>query len=85
MAHAKLEAMPICLLYRRARTRAPRYYRVEIAMNLFSEVSVLREWGVAGSRGHSIVNIYANLRDASNAADRHRLRAQRRGYAVANA
>jgi predicted DNA-binding WGR domain protein len=75
--------MAICLLYRHIRNRAPRFYRVEIAMNLFSEVSVLREWGIAGGRGQSTINIYANLRDASSDADRHRNRALRRGYARA--
>ena len=52
-------------------------------MNLFSEVSVLREWGPAGGRGQCIVNIYGNLRDASQAADLHRDRALKRGYARA--
>lgn len=73
--------MAVCLLYRQSDRRPRWYYRVEIAMNLFSEVSVLREWGVAGRRGQTIINIYGNLRDASTAADRHRNRALRRGYA----
>ena len=50
-------------------------------MNLFSEVSVLREWGVSGGRGQSVINIYGNLREASVAADRHRNRMLKRGYA----
>ncbi|WP_204112323.1 WGR domain-containing protein [Shimia biformata] len=73
--------MAVCILYRHAEKRRPRYYRVELAMNLFDEVSVLREWGISGGKGRAIVNIYANLRDASTAADRHRKRAQSRGYA----
>ncbi len=72
--------MAICLLYRETPRRATWFYRVEIAMNLFSEVSVLREWGMAGRRGRSMVEIYGNLREASLAADRHRTRALRRGY-----
>ncbi len=75
--------MAICLLYRQKNLCAKWYYRVEIAMNLFSEVSVLREWGVAGGRGQSVINIYGNLREASRAADRHRNRALSRGYARA--
>lgn len=75
--------MATCLLYRQAPTRAPRFYRVELAMNLFSEVSVLREWGVSGCNGQSAINIYSNLRDASVAADKHRDRALKRGYARA--
>ncbi|SFT54773.1 WGR domain-containing protein [Sedimentitalea nanhaiensis] len=73
--------MAICLLYRHNSRRAKWYYRVEIAMNLFSEVSVLREWGMAGGRGQTVINIYGNLREASTAADRHRNRALSRGYA----
>ena len=49
-------------------------------MNLFAEVSVLREWGVAGRNGQSTINIYGNLRDASVAADKHRNRMIKRGY-----
>jgi predicted DNA-binding WGR domain protein len=72
--------MATCLLYRHAPARAPRFYRVEIAMNLFSEVSVVREWGEAGRKGHSLIRIYANLREASAEADRHREQALDRGY-----
>lgn len=75
--------MANCLLYRQSPTRPPRFYRVEIAMNLFSEVSVLREWGEAGGKGRSVVNLFSNLRDASLAADNHRNRMLRRGYARA--
>ncbi|MBE1285365.1 MAG: WGR domain-containing protein [Rhodobacteraceae bacterium] len=72
--------MATCLLYRHAPTRQARFYRIELAMNLFSEVSVLREWGVAGRGGQSVINIYGNLRDASIAADQHRNRMLKRGY-----
>lgn len=72
--------MGICILYRPSRRSGSRYYRVEIAMNLFEEVSVLREWGVAGGSGRSMINIFNNLREASVAADSHRNRALRNGY-----
>ncbi len=49
-------------------------------MNLFSEISVLREWGVSGSDGHTMINIYGNLREASVAADEHRNRMIKKGY-----
>lgn len=49
-------------------------------MNLFEEVSVLREWGVAGSKGTSKIDIFGNLRHASEAADKARKAALRRGY-----
>ena len=75
--------MATCLLYRYAPARAPRFYRVEIAMNLFSEVSVVREWGIAGCQGQSDIRIFSNLRDASLEADRHRNGALKRGYARA--
>ncbi len=72
--------MAICILYKPSRKTRPRYYRVELAMNLFEEVSVLREWGVAGGKGRMMVSIFGNLRDASNTADRFRHKALRRGY-----
>ncbi|NRB20988.1 MAG: WGR domain-containing protein [Rhodobacteraceae bacterium] len=75
--------MAICLLYRQIPRRMPRFYRVELAMTLFNEVSVRREWGVSGRNGASVINNYSNLRDASAAADQHRNRALKRGYARA--
>ncbi|MCG7494857.1 WGR domain-containing protein [Thalassobius sp. Cn5-15] len=73
--------MTSCLLYRPSdRNFRPRFYRVEIAMNLFEEVSVLREWGVSGSKGTSKIDIFGNLRHASEAADKARRSAIRRGY-----
>ena len=76
--------MAICILYRHRGKTRPRYYRVEIAMNLFEEISVLREWGVSGGKGRTRIDLFANLRDASTAADSYRTRAQRRGYARAD-
>lgn len=73
--------MAICMMYKSALRRRPRYYRVEIAMNLFDEVSVMREWGVRGGKGRTIINIFGNLREASLAADGFRRTALRRGYA----
>jgi|TARA_R110002049_G_scaffold44333_4_gene129937 predicted DNA-binding WGR domain protein len=60
--------------------RRPAFYRVEIAMNLFSEVSVMREWGSCGTKPRVVVNCFGNLREASQAADRFRNRALKRGY-----
>lgn len=73
--------MATCLLYHQAQSRRSRFYRIELALNLFSEVSVLREWGIAGGNGQTAINIYDNLREASLAADRHRNRMIKRGYA----
>lgn len=73
--------MATCLLYSQTPSRSSRFYRIELALNLFSEVSVLREWGIAGSNGQSAINIYDNLREASLAADKHRNRMLKRGYA----
>ncbi len=58
----------------------PRYYRVEIAGNLFGEYSVVREWGPKGRRGQQLLVWFSNLREACVAAERWRNRAQRRGY-----
>ena len=73
--------MAMCILYRRNQNAHSRYYRVEIAYNLFNEISVLREWGIAGGQGRALTNLYGNLRDASCAADAFRNRALKRGYA----
>lgn len=72
--------MTTCLLYHNSERQPPRFYRIELAMNLFSEVSVLREWGIAGCDGHCMINIYGNLREASLAADEHRNRMIQKGY-----
>ncbi len=72
--------MAQCILYKPSAKSGPRYYRVEIAMNLFEEVSVLREWGIAGGQGRSMINLFGNLREASTAADDFRNRALTRGY-----
>ncbi len=69
-----------CLLYRSNRAQRQLFYRVEIAMNLFSEVSVLREWGLAGGRPRAVVQCFGNLSEASQVADFHRNQAERRGY-----
>lgn len=61
-----------------------RFYRVDVAYNLFGEYSVLREWGPNGSRGpgagRRLVTWFSNLRDACIAAERWQRRALRRGY-----
>lgn len=58
----------------------PRFYRVEVAYNLFGEYSVVREWGRAGRRGQHLLVWFSNLREACVAAERWRKRAIRRGY-----
>ncbi|SCZ66733.1 WGR domain-containing protein [Epibacterium ulvae] len=72
--------MAICLLYAQSETTPARYYRIELAMNLFSEVSLLREWGHPGDDGHQVINLFDNLKEASLAADEHRDRMMERGY-----
>lgn len=72
--------MAICLLYRQAQDRPARFYRIELALNLFDEVSLLREWGIKGSPGQSTISLFPDLRAASLAADQHRNRMLRRGY-----
>ncbi len=67
------------LLTRQSQPRA-RFYRVEVAYNLFGEYSVTREWGPAGRQGHHLLVWFSNLRDACLAAERWRKRAMRRGY-----
>lgn len=61
-----------------------RYYRVDVAYNLFGEYSVLREWGLRGrpgaNSGHRHITWFSNLRDACLAAERWQTHALRRGY-----
>lgn len=73
--------MAVCLLYRQRMARRPRYYRVELAYDLFDNVSVFCEWGIAGGKGSFAQVTFSNLREASQEADRRRRRAQRKGYA----
>lgn len=74
----------LTILLRRDSEGPARFYRVELAYNLFGEYSVLREWGLAGRNGASagsrMVVWFSNLREACVAAERWRHRAQRRGY-----
>ena len=72
------------LLYRTGQDR-PRFYRVEIAMNLFAEASVIVEWGLKGGKPRSSISCHGDLRAASHAADRYRTRALKRGYHRARA
>ncbi|UZD91015.1 WGR domain-containing protein [Cognatishimia activa] len=73
--------MAICLLYRQRKARRPRFYRVEIAYDLFDNIAVMSEWGIAGGKARETRATFTNLREASLEADRRRRRAQRRGYA----
>lgn len=67
------------LLYRDGR-RSQRFYKVEIAANLFTEASVIVEWGIMGGKPCSRISCHTDLRAASKAADRYRTRAIQRGY-----
>lgn len=67
------------LMTRASQPRA-RFYRVEVAYNLFGEYSVIREWGPRGAAGQHLLVWFSNLRDACAAADRWRKRAMQRGY-----
>ncbi|MFT7058359.1 MAG: putative DNA-binding WGR domain protein [Pseudorhodobacter sp.] len=62
-----------------------RYYRVDVAYNLFGEYSVLREWGMQGRpgavSGQRRITWFANLRDACLASEGWQKRAAQRGYA----
>jgi len=68
----------------RTQNGAARYYRVDVAYNLFGEYSVLREWGLRGrpgaGAGQRRITWFANLREACVAAERSQRRAARRGY-----
>lgn len=60
--------------------KTARFYRVDVAYNLFGEYSVMREWGAKGRRGGHLLVWFSNLREACVAAETWRKRAMRRGY-----
>jgi predicted DNA-binding WGR domain protein len=62
------------------RHQRTRFYRVDVAYNLFGEYSVVREWGPKGRRGAHLLVWFSNLREACLAAEVWRKRAVRRGY-----
>lgn len=72
--------MAECFLYRLLPSSPPRFYRVEIAYDLFDDVSVICEWGVVGGPNHRETHSFANLREASRLADGLRENAVQRGY-----
>jgi predicted DNA-binding WGR domain protein len=72
--------MAECFLYRHLPSSPPRFYRVEIAYDLFDDISVICEWGVVGGHKHRKTQCFANLREASQLADGLREDAVQRGY-----
>lgn len=68
------------VLLLRTDPNATRFYRVEIVANLFTEASVIVEWGEVGGRHHRRIACFSDLRAASAAADDYRDRAVARGY-----
>ena len=70
----------LTFLMTRTADRRARFYRVEVAYNLFGEYSVVREWGPKGRGGQHLLVWFSNLRDACRAAEAWRRRAMRRGY-----
>ncbi len=74
--------MAECFLYRHLPSSPPRFYRVEIAYDLFDDVAVICEWGIVGGHKHRETHSFANLREASQLADGLREDAVQRGYQV---
>lgn len=72
--------MAECFLYRHLPSSPPRFYRVEIAYDLFDDVAVICEWGVVGGLQDRTSQSFANLREASQLADGLREDAVQRGY-----
>jgi predicted DNA-binding WGR domain protein len=57
-----------------------RFYCLEVAPNLFGEVTVLRTWGRIGTRGRTKIETCATLGEAESAAARTLRQKARRGY-----
>lgn len=57
-----------------------RFYRIDIALNLFGEVAVLRNWGRIGTQGRVSIETCATAGEAAVAAARTLRQKTRRGY-----
>ena len=71
--------MAVCVMYRHYQNGRARYYRVELAFDLFDNVSVFCEWGIVGGKASGTHYTFDNLKDASAAADIIRTRTLKRG------
>ncbi|WHZ38256.1 WGR domain-containing protein [Sagittula sp. MA-2] len=57
-----------------------RFYRMSVQPDLFGGVSLVREWGRIGSRGHMLVEQHEDEGKAVNALMRLSATKNRRGY-----
>lgn len=57
-----------------------RFYHVDLAPNLFGEVTVLRSWGRIGTRGRAMIETCASAEAAQVSAARLTRAKLRRGY-----
>ncbi len=62
--------------------RMHRFYRLEIARDLFGDWLLIRAWGRIGSAGQSRTVSFPTEAVAEVALGRHRRRKERRGYAA---
>ena len=60
-----------------------RYYRLELAADLFGGVVVLRQWGRIGTRGQERREWFKTLKDAETHCHVWAMRKIRRGYSAA--
>lgn len=58
-----------------------RFYSVTVQPTLFGGMSLVRDWGRIGTRGHSMIQTFDTLSEAGNAMDRIEQAKRRRGYA----
>lgn len=59
-----------------------RFYRMSVARDLFGHATLTREWGRIGTRGLSLVEIYADEGAAISALMRRADIKRKRGYTV---
>lgn len=60
-----------------------RYYRVELACDLFNAITLQRTWGRIGSRGQSCMASFPSVASAEAAASKLIQSKERRGYLTA--
>jgi|TARA_R110002074_G_scaffold155729_2_gene311617 predicted DNA-binding WGR domain protein len=61
-----------------------RFYRLEVARDLFGGWVLVRSWGRIGTRGRDRIDRFASAEAARRAQERHCAAKARRGYSAVN-
>ena len=72
----------VCLRKVDATRNMARFYHVDLAPNLFGEISVLRSWGRIGTQGRAMIETCSSAETARATAARLIRAKLRRGYSA---